>query len=386
MQRVAFFHKAMQLNKLSLINFKNIAEAEIVFSLGVNALVGSNGAGKTNVIDAIHFLAMSKSMSSLTDRQSVRHDEPFFVVDGSFTTDAQGTETVVCSFSRQSGKGVKSLKRNGKEYDKLSDHVGRIPVVVVSPQDSSLVYDSAEERRRFMNSFISQFDKLYLAALIRYNATLAQRNKTLKSHLDVSMLDIYDAQLSDAAKVIHARRKEITAKLQPLVEHYYKLISGDSEAVSLEHSSQLDGGDFCELLMQARTKDIANEHTTVGAHRDDFVFKIGEHPLRKYGSQGQQKSFLIALKLAQYKIVSDMRGERPILLLDDLFDKLDPSRVGALIAIVSSAEFGKIFITDCNTEHLTSILERSQSPYSLFEVVAGVVSQTTREEVRHAQD
>ncbi len=375
----------MRLKRLSLINFKNIAETECLFAPGVNALVGSNGAGKTNVIDAIHFLSMSKSMFSLTDRQSVRHDEPFFVVDGTFTTDVEGTETVVCSFSRQSGKGVKSLKRNGKEYDKLSDHVGRIPVVVVSPQDSSLVYDSAEERRRFINSFISQFDKLYLAALIRYNATLAQRNKALKSHLDVSMLDIYDMQLAESAAVIHLRRAEITTKLQPLVEHYYKLISGDSEPVSLEHSSQLEGADFCELLMQARAKDIANEHTTVGSHRDDFVFKIGGYPLRKYGSQGQQKSFLIALKLAQYKIVSDMRGERPILLLDDLFDKLDSSRVGALIDIVSSDEFGQIFITDCNTEHLVSILEQSKSRYSLFKVDAGVVTQQ-REEADDAQN
>ncbi len=376
----------MRLKRLSLINFKNIAELQCEFSPGVNALVGSNGAGKTNVIDAIHFLSMSKSMFSLTDRQSVRHDEPFFVVDGGFATDKESSETVVCSFSRQSGKGVKSLKRNGKEYDKLSDHVGRIPVVVVSPQDSALVYDSAEERRRFINSFISQFDALYLSSLIRYNATLAQRNKVLKNHLDISMLEIYDMQLAESAKVIHARRQEISQRLQPLVEHYYKLISGDREPVSLEHSSQIEGGDYGALLLEARAKDIANEHTTVGPHRDDFVFKIGGYPLRKYGSQGQQKSFLIALKLAQYKIVSDLREERPILLLDDLFDKLDSERVSSLIKIVSSEEFGQIFITDCNGEHLTAILEQGESPYSLFEVEAGVVTHKPREEANHAQD
>ncbi len=363
----------MILKRLSLINFKNIAELQLDFSPSINALVGGNGAGKTNIIDAIHYLAMSKSMFSMTDRQSIRHSEPFFVIDGSFSSDAGASESVACSFSRQQAKGVKSLKRNGKEYDRLSDHVGFIPVVVVSPQDSALVYDSAEERRRFLNSFISQLDPLYLNALIRYNATLTQRNTALKAHLDGSILDIYDEQLAQQAELIHAKRHEVVSAMQPLVESFYATLSGDRESVSLEYSSALNDTPYRDLLRDARGRDLLNEFTTVGIHRDDLTLKIGGHPLRKYGSQGQQKSFLISLKLAQYQIVSQSKGRRAILLLDDLFDKLDSSRVSQLIKIVSAPEFGQIFITDCNRTRLERILSSSPTPYSLFEVKEGSV-------------
>ncbi|MFI3333434.1 MAG: DNA replication/repair protein RecF [Rikenellaceae bacterium] len=364
----------MYLKRLSLINFKNIAEAQLDFSPAVNALVGDNGAGKTNVVDAIYYLSISKSMGAMTDRQSVRHEEPFFVIDGAFTTDEGRSEGVVCSFSRQQAKGVKSLKRNGKEYERLSDHIGVIPVVVVAPQDTALVYEGAEERRRFLNSFISQLDPSYLTALIRYNATLSQRNSLLKHGAEESILAIYDAQIVESAATIYAKRQDTLAAIEPLVEHYYAILSDQKEPISIGYTSQLSQAPYAELLLEARPRDRAMEHTTVGVHRDDVEFRIGGLPLRKYGSQGQQKSYLIALKLAQYRIVSQMRQERPILLLDDLFDKLDSSRVERLIEIVSTDGFGQIFITDCNKNRLEAILEAASTPYSLFEVDGGTIA------------
>ncbi len=363
----------MYLKSLYLINFKNIAEARLDFSPSINALVGDNGAGKTNIIDAIHYLSLAKSMMVMTDRQSVRHEQPFFVVDGTFQSDEGKSSGVVCSFSRQQVKGVKTLKCNGKEYERLSDHVGVVPVVVVAPQDISLVYDGAEERRRFLNSFISQLDPAYLNALIRYNATLSQRNTLLKSRAEESMLEIYDQLLSQSAEVIHAKRAEIIAQMQPLVEQFYRILSGEKETISLSYTSQLSATSFMELLQESRAKDRAMEHTTVGVHRDDLELKIEGFPLRKYGSQGQQKSYLIALKLAQYCIVSRDKKERPILLLDDLFDKLDHSRVEQLLQIVAEEEFGQIFITDCNRTRLEAILSSTATPYALYEVEGGEI-------------
>lgn len=363
----------MQLKNLSLINFKNIGEAQLDFSPHINALVGDNGAGKTNVMDALHFLSMAKSMAAMTDRQCVRHQEPFFVIDGSFVSDAGLSEGVVCSFSRQQAKGVKSLKRNGKEYERLSDHIGVIPVVVVAPQDIALIYDGAEERRRFLNSFISQLDPHYLSTLIRYNATLTQRNMLLKQRGDESMLQIYDQQLIQSAEVIYAKRAEVIEAMQPLVEEFYALLSGQRESVSLSYASQLTQSDMGELLLGSRQKDRAMEHTTVGVHRDDLICEIEGFALRKYGSQGQQKSFLVALKLAQYILVSQRRGERPILLLDDLFDKLDRGRVERLLQIVSSDSFGQIFITDCNPSRLESILNGAAASYKLYVVEDGKI-------------
>ncbi|MFI3280210.1 MAG: DNA replication and repair protein RecF [Rikenellaceae bacterium] len=363
----------MYLKSLYLINFKNIAEARLDFSPSINALVGDNGAGKTNVVDAIHYLSLAKSMMVMTDRQSVRHDQPFFVVDGAFQSDEGKSSGVVCSFSRQQAKGVKTLKCNGKEYERLSDHVGVIPVVVVAPQDISLVYDGAEERRRFLNSFISQLDPAYLNALIRYNATLSQRNTLLKSRGEESMLEIYDQFLTQSAEVIHAKRAEIIAQMQPLVEQFYRILSGEKETISLSYTSQLSTLPLTALLQESRAKDRAMEHTTVGVHRDDLELRIEGFPLRKYGSQGQQKSYLIALKLAQYCIVSQAKSERPILLLDDLFDKLDRSRVEQLLQIVAAEEFGQIFITDCNRTRLEEILSSTATPYALYEVEGGEI-------------
>ncbi|MDE6140042.1 MAG: DNA replication and repair protein RecF [Alistipes sp.] len=360
----------MVLRDISLIGFKNIAEQQLTLSEGINCLVGDNGAGKTNVLDAVHYLSMAKSMLSMTDSQSVRHGDEFFMLDGRFTSDEGRDEQVCCSYSRRSGK---TLKRNGKEYDRLSDHVGAFPIVVVSPSDTALISDSAEERRRYLNSFISQIDRSYLAALIRYNAALAERNKLLKTQPEEDMIAIYDLMLCDSGEAIHRRRTEIVEQMTPLVEHYYELLSEDREKIDITYRSELAERPLAELLTASRQRDLINQYTTCGIHRDDLVLGIGGYPLRKYGSQGQQKSFLIALKLAQYTMLADHRAERPILLLDDLFDKLDMRRVAQLLSLVSGERFGQILITDCNKVRLQSTLDRAAATYRLFNVSEGEI-------------
>jgi len=360
----------MYLSKISILNFKNIAEQTLDLSEGINCFVGDNGAGKTNVLDAVYYLSMSKSALTMTDGQSVRHGEEFFMLDGSFRTDDGRTESVVCSFSRRGGK---TLKRNGKEYERMSDHVGLIPVVIVSPADTALISDAADERRRYLNAFVSQLDRGYLRALMRYNAVLAERNRLLKMTSDEAMLEVYDAQLVEHGTLIHDFRRRMIERLQPAVAGYYGVLSGDRETVELAYRSELNERPMAEVLRAAREKDIVNQFTTSGIHRDDMVLRIGGYPLRKYGSQGQQKSFLVALKLAQYTIVAEECGERPVLLLDDLFDKLDMGRVEQLIRLVAGDRFGQIFITDCNKVRLQSVLDKAGGAYSLFTVENGKI-------------
>ena len=328
----------MYLKRLSLINFKNIGQEEFPLTPGINCFVGDNGAGKTNFIDAIHYLSMCKSAFSMTDTQSVRHGEEFFLLEGSYERSDGRGEQIVCSFARRGGK---TLKRNGKEYDRLSDHVGLVPVVIVSPADTALVSDAADERRRYLNGCISQLDRGYLSAVMRYNAVLSERNRYLKVGSDEDMLSIYDRQLAEHGQAIYEKRKAFAERLQPLVGEYYALLSGRREQVELTYRSELAEAPFTELLQRARQRDLANQFTTAGIHRDDLVLRIDGYPLRKYGSQGQQKSFLVALKLAQYRIVGADKGEKPILLLDDLFDKLDMGRVEQLIKLVSGRSSGR---------------------------------------------
>ena len=363
----------MYLRKLSLLNFKNIAECELAFGPAINCLVGDNGAGKTNIVDAVYYLSMCKSAFGMTDGQAIRHGADFFLAEGLYTSDHEKSEQVVCTFSRKSGK---VLKRNGKEYERLSDHVGLIPAVVVSPADSVLISDAADERRRFLNAFISMLDRNYMQALIRYNAVLAERNRLLKMQPDEVMLEIYDQQLIEHGNRIHQRRSEFAERLQPLVAEFYRLLSEDREQVELRYKSELNERPFEEVLRAARQKDLVNEFTTAGIHRDDLTLRIGGYPLRKYGSQGQQKSFLIALKLAQYTLLAEEQGERPLLLLDDLFDKLDAGRVEQLLRLVSSEQFGQILITDCNPTRLKAILDRAGGSYTLYQVAEGSVTKS----------
>ena len=358
----------MRLKRLSLLNFKNLSQTDIALSEGINCFVGDNGAGKTNVLDAIYYLSMSKSAFTMTDGQSVRHGEEFFFTEGTYSTDGGGQEQVVCSFSRRTGK---VLKRNGKEYDRVADHVGLFPVVIVSPRDTDLITDAAEERRRYLNGFISQLDRVYLNSIMRYNAVLTERNRFLKSSSDEAMLQIYDMQLAEHGTRVYEARQKMVERMQPMVAEYYRTLSDDREQVEIEYRSELQDMPMQDVLLRARERDIVNQFTTAGVHRDDLVFRIGGYPLRKYGSQGQQKSFLIALKLAQYRLLAEATGEKPILLLDDLFDKLDMGRVEQLLTIVSHDDFGQICITDCNKVRLESTLVRAEKEYALFTVEGG---------------
>lgn len=292
------------------------------------------------------------------------------MIDGTFTSDSERREQIVCSYTRGSQK---IIKRNGKAYERFSDHIGFIPTVIVSPADSMLISDSAEERRKYINAFISQFDHDYLSALIRYNTALAERNKYLKIGSDEQMLQIYDMQLEAAATKIFERRKEMVNRLQPIVAQYYKILSGDRETVWLDYNSDLLEESLSNLLLASREKDCILGYTTAGVQRDDIHFTIGDVPLRKYGSQGQQKSFIIALKLAQYQIIAAETSKTPILLLDDVFDKLDESRVAELISLVAGNTFGQIVITDCSHERMERLLENSGAEYKLFDVTYGKV-------------
>ena len=361
----------MTIDSISIIDFKNIGDERLELSPEINCFVGDNGAGKTNMLDAVHYLALARSMQTLADSQVVRHSKEAYIIEGKFCSDSGRHEQVVCSYSRRTGK---RLKRNGKEYDKLSDHVGNFPIVVVSPADTALISDAAEERRRYVNRLISQIDRQYLASLIRYNTTLQERNKLLKNNPAEEMLLIYDQMLDMAATAIYNSRKEIIAKMRPIVEEYYAQLSGGREKIGIDYRSELENTPLSELLLAARQKDIVNEHTTVGIHRDDIAFTIGDYPLRKYGSQGQQKSFLIALKLAEYRVVAESCGERPILLLDDLFDKLDMGRVAELLRIVGGDDFGQIMITDCNKHRLQRTLSEAGAEYRLFNVTEGTAT------------
>jgi len=364
----------MYLSSLSLINFKNVQCASQVFSRGINCLVGDNGAGKTNILDAVYYLSMCKSAFGMTDRQCVRHDEDFFMLEGGYVGEGGRRTEIVCSFSCKGGKVVKC---GGKQYEKVSEHVGLIPVVVVSPADAFLVSDAAEERRRYLNAAISQLDRDYLQTVIRYNAVLAERNRLLKQPpgaLQSELLEVLDMQLVQHGTKIYRRRARYIESLQPLVEKYYGILASDREQVELSYDSDLSKGDFAELLASALQKDLLNQYTGTGVHRDDMAMRIGGRPLKKYGSQGQQKSFLVALKLAQYAVVSERKGEYPLLLLDDLFDKLDAGRVERLIGMVTGPAFGQIFISDCNRERIERILIGCGADYSLFAVENGGVA------------
>lgn len=358
----------MQLTKLSLIKFKNIEQMELELAPSINCFVGDNGTCKTNIVDSVYYLSMCKSALAMTDNQCTKIGEDYFILDGDYFSDRGIREQIAVSYSK---KGQKIVKRNTKPYERLSDHIGLIPVVIVTPSDSLLISDTADERRRFINGFISQIDRNYLVSLMKYNGVLAQRNSLLKNPVEETILHIFDQQLAMYGEVVYRKRKEIADKLLEKVAYYYSEISGDREEVSLSYRSVLNTGSFTDALSQAREKDKVNGFTTVGIHRDDFLFTIGGNPLRRYGSQGQQKSFLIAIKLAQYSILSQILHEKPILLLDDVFDKLDEFRVERLMKIVTSDAFGQIFITDCNFERMSRVLQDVSEKTKIFKVTYG---------------
>jgi len=364
----------MYLKTLSLLNFKNFGEADIAFSPRINCFVGNNGAGKTNLLDAIHYLCLCKSYFNPVDTQNISHNKEFAMIQGTFTANERSDE-VLCSIHHNRNK---VFKRNKKEYEKLAHHIGLFPVVMISPEDSSLIMEGSEERRKFLNSMISQYDKRYLEDMICYNKLVSQRNKLLKdfgaSHkFDEEMLSVYDDQMILPAERIFARRNEYTEKMIPIFRKYYHLIAPDHEEVDLKYQSQLVDHDYRILLSASRDKDRIMQYTTQGIHKDDLLLNLNGYPMKKTGSQGQQKTFLVTLKLAQFDFIKAMNQTPPILLLDDVFDKFDETRVRQIIRLVSDDHFGQIFITHTDEHKMQSILGEMDTDFRLFHIHEGKV-------------
>jgi DNA replication and repair protein RecF len=357
----------MFLKKISLFNYKNFSEASFEFDSKINCFVGKNGIGKTNVLDAIYHLAYGKSYFNPLAVQNIKHNEEFFVIDGEFEK-SERSEQIVSSFK----KGQKKiLKRNGKPYEKFSDHIGFIPLVIISPADNDLIIEGSETRRKFIDSVISQLDSSYLQELIQYQKIISQRNALLKyfalNHVfETDTLSIYNEQLNDLGQNIFEKRKQFIDNFLPIFNKHHHAISGSEEKVQLVYESHLFEGTTLQLLEQNLAKDRALQYTSVGIHKDDLAFQIDGFPIKKFGSQGQQKSFLIALKLAQFEFVKKQSGEKPILLFDDIFDKLDETRVSKIVAMVNQEEFGQLFISDTHPERTESIVKTTHQSYKIF--------------------
>jgi len=359
----------MYLKKLYLTNFKNYDQAEIEFSPKINCFVGNNGVGKTNILDAIHYLSLTKSFFNNIDSVNIRHNEDYFIIQGSFVKDDE-EDSIFCSFHKQKQK---VLKRNGKEYQRLSDHVGKYPVVMISPADSALISEGSEERRKFLNKIISQYNAEYLDSVLKYNKALQQRNKLLKDftaagNFENELLTIWDSQLVRYGSYVFEERNLLVDELIPVFQEYYSFISREKEKVTLDYRSQLSDGDFGESLKNAVTKDRILEYTTVGIHKDDLMLRMNGFSVNALGSQGQQKSYLVALKLAKFDYIKRKAGLNPILLLDDIFDKFDAERVEQIIRLVGNHRFGQIFITDTHQSRLQDILVSINTDYKLLRI------------------
>jgi DNA replication and repair protein RecF len=357
----------MFLKKISLYNYKNFSEATFEFDSKINCFVGKNGVGKTNVLDAIFHLANGKSYFNPLAVQNIKHQEEFFVIDGEFEK-ADRIEQIVSSFK----KGHKKiLKRNSKPYEKFSDHIGFIPLVIISPADNDLIIEGSETRRKFMDTVISQLDPSYLQGLIQYQKILSQRNALLKyfalNHVfENDTLSIYNEQLNGLGQEIFEKRKQFIEAFLPIFNKHHQTITDSNETVQLVYESHLLELDTLSLLEQNLSKDRALQYTSVGIHKDDLAFQIDNYPIKKFGSQGQQKSFLIALKLAQFEFVKKQSGEKPILLLDDIFDKLDETRVSKIVEMVNQDEFGQLFISDTHPERTENIVKTTHQSYKIF--------------------
>ena len=360
----------MYLNRLSIVNYKNILQAELDFSPHINCFIGNNGVGKTNVLDAIYYLSFCKSHSNSIDSQNINHGQDFFMLEGFYTRN-DVEEDIYCGLKR---KQKKIFKRNKKEYERLSDHIGLLPLVLISPNDGVLIGEGSDERRKFIDGVISQYDSAYLHTLMRYNKTLAQRNSLLKSNfVDNDLIDVLDNILVETGQIIHQKRTAFIQEFLPIFQQFYNFISMDKETVNLQYSSHLQKGDFNELLKKSIEKDKIIGFTTKGIHKDDLEMTLSNYAIKRVGSQGQNKTYLIALKLAQFDFLKRMSNMNPILLLDDIFDKLDAERVHQIIKLVSEDNFGQIFITDTNRQNLNEIIKTVNSNYRLFTVENGEV-------------
>lgn len=364
----------MYIQELSLLNFKNFEHAEFKFSEGLNCFIGNNGAGKTNLMDAIHYLSFCKSFLNPVDAQNIRFDQDFFMIQGKYSR-FDSDETIYCGLKRSQKKIV---RRNQKEYRKLSEHIGLIPLIIVTPSDTNLISGGSEDRRRFIDSVISQYDAVYLENLIRYNRALQQRNNLLKqfagrNSFQPEVLEVWDDQLVKYGQQIHSGRVIFIEKLQPVFQKYYELISGGKETVGLKLQSELTENQFDHLLKLSVGKDRMLQYTTSGIHKDDVDFELADYPIKKFGSQGQKKTYLVALKLAQFDFLKELSGLTPILLLDDIFDKLDKSRVEQIVKLVADDHFGQIFITDTNREHLDRIIAGLETKSLIYTISNGAV-------------
>ena len=357
------------LEKIVISDFRNIRLQELEFSPNVNCISGNNGEGKTNLLDAIYYLSMTKSAFASSDKFNFRHGTEEFSIAGSYRME----NGLASRFAvKMTAKGEKKVRRDDKPYPKVSDHIGVLPVVMVSPADISLVSESGEERRRFVNAVLSQMDHEYMTALQQYNRLLMQRNKMLKEmDVDRSLLEVIDMRMGALAEPIYQARKKFVQDLAPVISEYYKAVSGGSEEVDIEYESELSKTGLESLLATSFEKDRIMKYTTSGVQRDDFIFRMGGHPIRRFGSQGQQKSFLVSLKFAQYELMKKNYGFAPVLLLDDVFDKLDMGRISNLLQMVASNDFGQIFITDSNKIRMSGIVDGLTQDRAYFETADG---------------
>lgn len=362
----------MVLQQLSILNYKNIRDAELTFSPKINCFVGHNGEGKTNLLDAVYYLSFCKSASNPVDSQNILHDEDFMVIQGRYRDGgaAEGLD-IYCGLKR---RHKKHFKCNKKEYVRLSDHIGKIPLIMVSPADAALIDGGSEERRRFMDAVISQYDRRYLEELLRYNKALQQRNALLKMEQepDPELLDVQEEMMAASGEFLFRKRDAFVRAFIPLFRAYYSRISKDRETVGLEYTSHCRRGPLLDVIRQGRAKDRILGYSLHGVHKDDLTMTLGGYPLKKEGSQGQNKTYLIALKLAQFNFLKEAGGQAtPLLLLDDIFDKLDAGRVEEIVKLVGGEAFGQIFITDTNRDHIDKILSETHQQYRLFEVEGG---------------
>lgn len=367
----------MILKRLSILNYKNVAEAELMLSDKLNCFIGQNGMGKTNLLDAIYFLSMCKSSTTSQDQMAVKHDSEFMVLQGDYEREDGTPEEIYCGLKR----GLKKqFRRSKKPYKRIAEHIGLIPVVLVSPNDQMLIMGGSEERRRFMDMIISQCDLPYLEALLRYNKALQQRNTLLKmeEEPDPDLLALWEEAMAQEGEKIYLKRKSYVEAFIPYFQEFYEKISQGNESVKLEYISHGSRGPLLETIQRDRMKDRAVGYSLHGIHKDDLEMTLNGFPMKREGSQGQNKTYLIALKLAQVDFLRN-NGQQtsPILLLDDIFDKLDASRVEQIVKLVTDERFGQTFITDTNRDHLDSILQHTQHDYKLYEVEQGVISERT---------
>ena len=368
----------MILQKISIVNYKNIREASLELSPKINCLIGHNGAGKTNLLDAIYFLSFCRSAFYHQDSLAITHGQEFFVLEGEYSDDTDNAnvdvEKIYCGLKRGTKK---RFKRNGKEYKRLSQHIGLIPVIMVSPSDSILVEGGSEERRRLMDMVIAQYNPLYIDDLANYNKALQQRNALLKQEQepDTSLMEILEMQMAETGERIYTQRQQYVEQMSPVLSEIYRKISGDKETVELNYVSHCQRGPLFNVISRDRYKDRAVGYSLHGIHRDDLEMHINGYPIRREASQGQTKSFVIALKIAQFDFLRRTHSNTtPLLLLDDVFDKLDASRVERIIDMVAGEGYGQIFITDTNRDHLDKILQRSEGDYKIFDVEDGTIA------------